>query len=394
MSARSRTILLTIGLLAACHWGEDGATPSRRRQLDRTTTATVPATGARLTVDSTAGQVIVELAAERLGAAGTDTAMRIAVPQAVALPIDGWLRSVRVDVVDGAGRVLPKRLLHHANVIAPEQRELFSPIMMRIGAAGPETAPIELPRLLGLRVHRGDSVLVAAMLDNPLPQPQPDVRVRVSLGYTGAYSWVPPLSIHPFYVDVMPPAGSHAYDLPAGRSEKSWEGSPAIGGRMLAVGGHLHQYGVALRFRDVTAGRDLWVAQPVRDAAGEVLAVPTTKFLWRGGVTLRPDHVYRLTAVYDNPTGHVIPDGAMGTLGGVFLPARGAAWPRVARNDPAYRLDVQVTYDTTMTMRMASNSMPHEMDARLPSGDRRQALDAASGGSSRLAARSHLPTAP
>jgi hypothetical protein len=128
---------------------------------------------------------------------------------------------------------------------------------------------------------------------------------------------------------------------------------------MLAVGGHLHRYGTALRFRDVTAGSDLWVAEPVRDSAGEVLAIPTTKFLWRGGVTLRPDHVYRLTAVYDNPTGHVIPDGAMGTLGGVFLPARGAKWPAVMRDDPAYRLDVQVTYDTTIPMSMA-------MDSHLP----------------------------
>jgi hypothetical protein len=320
--------------------------------------------------------------------------MRIARPVAVALPVDGWLRSVGVDVVDGQGRILPKRLLHHANVIAPEHRELFSPIMLRIGAAGPETAPIELPRVLGYRVHRGDSLLVAAMLDNPSPQPRSDVWVRVRLGYVTASTWLPPISIHPFYVDVMPPAGSHAYDLPPGHSEKSWEGRPAIAGRMLAVGGHLHQYGVALRFRDVTEGRDLWVAQPARDSAGAVLAVPTTNFLWRGGVTLYPDHEYRLTAVYENPTGHVIPDGAMGTLGGVFLPARGTRWPGVARSNPSYRLDVQVTYDTTVTMRMAGQSS-HDMHMmRSPSENTRRALDAAVDGSSSPSTRSGLSTAP
>jgi hypothetical protein len=144
----------------------------------------------------------------------------------------------------------------------------------------------------------------------------------------------------------------------------------------------------------VTERRDLWVAQPTRDSAGEVLAVPTAKFLWRGGVTLRPDHVYRLTAVYENPTGQVIPDGAMGTLGGVFLPARGARWPQVARTDPSYRLDVQVTYDTTTTMRMASDSKPHDMQMRSFSDDRLHVLDAAGGGASSSATRSHLPTAP
>ena len=305
-------------------------------------------------IDSAASQVVIDLGPESLGPAGSMTAMRIAVPRAVALPIDGWLRGVTVDIVDSRGRALPRKLLHHANVIAPEQRELFSPIMLRIGAAGPETAPIELPRMLGLRVHRGDSILVAAMLDNPLPQPQTDVWVRVTLDYVPDDTWFKPVAIRPFYVDVMPPAGAHSYDLPPGHSEKSWEGRPAVAGRILAVGGHMHQYGVALRFRDVTEGRDLWVAHPERDSVGEVLAVPTKQFLWRGGVTIRPDHVYRLTAVYENPTGQTIPDGAMGTLGGVFLPARGTVWPRVAREDPAYRLDVQVTYDTTITMKMAS----------------------------------------
>lgn len=347
-----------------------------------------------ISVDSSAGEIDIVLGPERLDGAGAESAMRIARPVAVALPVDGWLQSVRVDVVDGQGRLLPKRLLHHANVIAPEHRELFSPIMLRIGAAGPETAPIELPRVLGYRVHRGDSLLVAAMLDNPSPRPLSDVWVRVRLGYVAAGTWLPPISIHPFYVDVMPPAGSHAYDLPPGHSEKSWEGRPAIAGRMLAVGGHLHQYGVALRFRDVTEGRDLWVAQPSRDSAGEVLAVPTTKFLWRGGVTLDPDHEYRLTAVYENPTGHVIPDGAMGTLGGVFLPARGARWPDVARSDPSYRLDVQVTYDTTITMRMASDSS-HDMHMmRSPLENTRRALDAAIDGSSSPSTRSGPSTAP
>lgn len=353
--APTLVIVWAIVLAAAC--GEGRADPAS--DLYRSHAVGDAGSVARpLTIDSARSRIVIDLVPEQLGAAGTDTAMRIAAPRAVALPIEGWLQSVNVKVLDAAGRPLPRTLLHHVNVIAPEQRELFSPIMSRIGAAGPETAPIQLPRLLGLRVHRGDSLLVTAMLDNPGSEPQRDVTIRVELGYVAVGSWLPPISIRPFYMDVMPPAGSHSYDLPPGRSEKSWQGSPAIDGRVLAVGGHLHQYGVALRFRDITSARNIWEARPVRDSAGDVLAVPTAKFLWRGGVTLRPDHVYRLTAEYDNPTGHIIPDGAMGTLGGVFLPARGAKWPAVARNDPAYRLDVQVTYDTTISMKMAMDSHP------------------------------------
>lgn len=379
-------------LAAGCRRKESRATQQAEIGSPAGPAASRPG-GARMFVDSSAGEIVVEVGPEELGPAGSESAMRVATPYAMALPIDGWLRTVQVDIVDSHGRLLPRNLLHHANIIAPEHRELFSPIMLRIGAAGPETAPIELPRVLGYRVHAGDSLLVTAMLDNPAPQERNDVWVRVRLAYVRAGTWLPPVSIHPFYVDVMPPAGVHAYDLPPGHSEKSWEGNPAIAGRVLAVGGHLHQYGVALRFRDVTAGRDLWVAHPERDAAGDVLAVPTATFLWRGGVTLRPDHVYRLTAVYENPTGHVIPDGAMGTLGGVFLPARGARWPQVARSDSAYRLDVQVTCDTN-TMRMASDSNSHGMDMRSPAGSRHHHVDAATGSSPNRASQSHLSTAP
>src|SRR5690606_38333091 len=101
----------------------------------------------------------------------------------------------------------------------------------------------------------------------------------------------------------------HAYDLPPGKSQKSWEGRPAISGRLLGVGGHLHDYGVLLRLEDVTAGKVIWEAEPILDESGSVVGMPMKKFFWRLGVPIRADHVYRLTAFYDNPTGRMIPEG-------------------------------------------------------------------------------------
>ena len=88
-------------------------------------------------------------------------------PRAIAMPINGWVRGMSVDLVDAQGREVPQRVLHHLNVIMPERRELFSQIMLRIGAAGPETKPWELPFFLGYRIHPGDSVLFTAMVHNP-----------------------------------------------------------------------------------------------------------------------------------------------------------------------------------------------------------------------------------
>ena len=174
-------------------------------------------------------------------------------PLALELPVEGWLRSIAFEVVDERGERVPGAL-HHLNLIVPEQRELFSQIMLRIGAAGSETKPYGLPWFLGYPLRRGDSLLVTAMLHNPTPREYHGVRVRVRFGLTPSTSWLRPIAIHPVYLDVMPPAGKHAFDLPPGRSARSWEGRPAVAARLLAAGSHLHKYARVLRLEDVSSG--------------------------------------------------------------------------------------------------------------------------------------------
>lgn len=262
--------------------------------------------------------------------------------QTGTIPVAGWVHGYRVEVVDGEGRAVPQSVLHHVNVISPEERELFSQIMLRIAAAGQETGPAMLPRLVGYRIREGQQILVTAAFHNPTSQAYRGARLRVRMRYTAEDAWLRPLSVYPLYMDVMPPASVHAYDMPPGRSEASWEGSPAVAGRILGVSGHLHKYGVALRLEDVTSGELLWEAAPILDEAGEVVGMPVARFFRTFGVPLRPDHVYRITAVYDNPTGETIPDGAMGAIGGVFIPARGARWPAADPEHPEYQLDVEI----------------------------------------------------
>jgi hypothetical protein len=258
----------------------------------------------------------------------------------LAMPVDGWLRGLAFEMVDDKGEQLPAHTLHHLNLIAPQHRELFSPIMLRIGAAGPETRPYGLPWFLGYRVRPGDSLLVSAMVHNPTAKGYDSVRLRVQLEISPARSWLRPLSVQPVYLDVMPPAGGKSYDLPPGRSAKSWEGRPAVPARLLAAGGHLHQYGTVLRLENVSTGKVLWEARPKLGPENEVLSMPIRYFPPRG-ILLLPDQLYRLTAEYDNPTGKVLPGGGMGALGGIVLPASGTVWPSVARGDSVYQHDVR-----------------------------------------------------
>ncbi|MFL5558231.1 MAG: hypothetical protein ACJ794_06335, partial [Gemmatimonadaceae bacterium] len=85
----------------------------------------------------------------------------------VKLPISAYFHGFTVEMVTMDGDTAPISLLHHINLIAPERRELFSNIMQRVGAAGAETGPLFLPRVIGYPVHAGDSLIFSTMLHNP-----------------------------------------------------------------------------------------------------------------------------------------------------------------------------------------------------------------------------------
>lgn len=317
-----RTTILALAVAA-------GATPAR--SMAQTLT---------VHLDSAAHEMVLEMAPINLHG------MVEAQPGTVAIPADGWLQGYDCQVVDASGKLLPHSLIHHVNLIAPEKRELFSPIMLRIGAQGSETPAVELPKILGLRVHRGDTLLVTAMFHNPGARDIAGARLVIRMPYRAARAAIGAVSILPMYMDVMPPAGAKSYDLPAGHSEKSWESRPAVTGRILALGAHMHKYGTEMRLEDVTAKKVLWETKPIVDKTGEPVDMPVKTFWWRLGIPVHTDHVYRVTAVYDNPTGRTIPLGGMGALGGVFMPSNGDRWPKVDRAAPDYVLDLKDTMST------------------------------------------------
>ena len=133
--------------------GADGARPGRR--LTRGRVGTWLAVGACVLASLAwvggvpTREYTVEIGLHALPANAGHGEVQQPTPRAIAMPINGWVRGMSVDLVDAQGREVPQRVLHHLNVIMPERRELFSQIMLRIGAAGPETKPWELPFFLG-----------------------------------------------------------------------------------------------------------------------------------------------------------------------------------------------------------------------------------------------------
>jgi hypothetical protein len=169
------------------------------------------------------------------------------------------------------------------------------------------------------------------------------VRTRLVLSYVPDKRPWPLFRAFPWQLDVGFPVGDKSFDLPPGRSERAYEGSPALPGDIVAIGGHLHEYGVSIELSDATTGELIWRAEPVRDERQDVRAMPIGKLygLTHIGAHIVPAHRYRVRVVYDNPTGKLLPGGGMGVVAGLFVPDRDLPWPTINPGDSLYQEDLR-----------------------------------------------------
>jgi hypothetical protein len=323
-----------------------------------------PATDARIFLDARAAALVIDLAPMDLPARTPHHAIAQPPVATLEIPQSGSIYGFRVQVVDSAGTVLPDELIHHFNLIDPDHRELFLPISRRLLAAGHETGAIRLPWLLfGLPLERGEHVVASAMVENLTAVSYSRARVRLVMNFIpGGRPW-PLFQASPWQMDVAFPVGDKSFTLPAGRSWRSYTGSPSVPGKIVGLGGHMHDYGRLIEFVDATTGEVIYHAAPVADSTGHIASVPISRLYgWTGlGVHVVPDHRYRVTVYYDNPTGQSLPDGGMGVVGGLFVPDRGVGWPPADRTDSLYQEDYRHYmrqsggHDMQMPMRMGAH---------------------------------------
>ena len=260
------------------------------------------------------------------------------------MPVDAALYGFRVEVVDGQGKALPLELIHHFNLIDPNHRELFLPIARRVMAAGKETGPQRLPWFLfGVPYPKGTLLVATGMLHNPTETDYDDVHMRLVLQYVPATRPWPVFDAMPWQLDVAFPVGDKSFELPVGESSRSYEAAPSVAGKIVAVGGHVHEMATRIELRDVTQNKVIWSTSPSLDKEKNVVGVPIGKLYGFGtlGYQVRPDHLYRVTVTYNNTTGEPVDAGGMGVVGGIFVPDRGVKWPGADKADTLYVADAE-----------------------------------------------------
>ncbi|MBI2401575.1 MAG: hypothetical protein HYV20_02325 [Gemmatimonadetes bacterium] len=259
----------------------------------------------------------------------------------VRVPRAAYLYGFDYEIRDGSGRLLPRDLLHHLNIAETTRRELFLPIAHRVFAIGRETGAQSMPWLLfGYPLEEGQELVVSAMMHNPTHQSYAGVSLNLLLKYVPASRPWPLFRVYSWQLDVAFPAGDKSFDLPPGRFSRSYEARPAIAGRIMVIAGHLHPYATGIAFEDVTAGRVIWEGKPIGASAGALEGVTIGRLYRKLGAKIQPDHTYRVTVTYRNPTDRTIPEGGMGVVAGLFLPAGDEEWPVADPTDELYRLDL------------------------------------------------------
>lgn len=252
----------------------------------------------------------------------------------VAVPVDGWLVSYRPRLVDGGGERVPGRLLHHVAFWSEERPDFLCPGKDEhvFGSGGEMNVWPALPGV-GYPVREGDRIRVNTMFHNPTDTAYGEVYLEVDVGYRTRSGAAEPLApVYPVWLDVRK-CGASSYDLAPGTNLDSATFVMPYAGRLLGLGGHLHDYGRSVRVVDLTRDREVATLEARLDELGRILSMPVVPFLATGGYELAEGDSLRVSARYENPTGRRLEAGAMGIAVGYFRPAAPEALAELRRDE-------------------------------------------------------------
>ncbi|TFG46758.1 MAG: hypothetical protein E4H41_01255 [Gemmatimonadales bacterium] len=314
-----------------------------------TVQAPEPGPTIRVTVDSSRKEVVVTAGPFTIahmpanmdhgkmhGMAGTTTPLL-----RFEWPMEAWFRGFDIEVTDAKGGALGSQLVHHLNIMNFDRRQLLYPAVERMVAAGSETGNVSIPKTIGMPMEPGYRLAMYAAWNNLGDADIEGAWLTVRLAWSPKNLAPRPRTILPIYMDVNYNRVTDSYDLPAGRSSKSYEFTMPLTGRVLAIGGHVHDYAEFVSLEEVESGKTIIMLKVKTDPSGLLLNMPRKYYGVRGdGLKLTRGRKYRVRADYNNITGKMIPSGAMGLLAGAFAPDKLADWPVLNPENPDIEADI------------------------------------------------------
>ena len=233
------------------------------------------------------------------------------------VPITGWFTGYAPRLVNGKGEKLPGRMLHHIALWNTNRSDFLCTNKEEhlFGAGGEMNQWPVLPGV-GYWVEKGDKIRVDTMFHNPTDTNHPDVYLEFDVRYATPDK-AKLRNVYPAWFDVQE-CGNSGYDLAAGESKT--RGTVAVNhtGRLIGVGGHMHDYGTGLV---LSRGEEEIAGLPATSKPnGELESMPIVNFMGTGGYVINKGDKLTTAAAYNNRAGKVLPQGAMGIVVGYFLP--------------------------------------------------------------------------
>ena len=245
---------------------------------------------------------------------------------------DGWLLAYHPRLVDATGNPVPGAVLHHTAFWNENRSDFLCPNKEEhiFGAGSEMTDWAEVPGY-GYRVQKDDRIRIETMVYNPTATSYDKAYLEVVIPYQGAAENTPPRkNVYPAWMDVKA-CGNSSYDVPAGKSEKSGTVTVKYDGVLLGVGGHLHDYGRQIVLQDISRKETVATLDAQVNEKGQLESVPVKLFVQEGGFKFSAGDVLKTSATYDNPTGKLLHNGAMGIAVGYFVPTDDSKMPALRR---------------------------------------------------------------
>ncbi len=159
-------------------------------------------------------------------------------------------------MLDSLGHVIPQSTMHHMELLNFDRRQLVYTMAERVIGIGEETQPTIIPKSVGMPLNRGSHMGLYIMWNNETSSDMNGIYLQLKMPWAPSTMTPSPLKVLPFKVDVnMHPGRGDAFDFPEGSGSKATEFTVPIAGRLIAIGGHMHDFGKELRIEDVATGK-------------------------------------------------------------------------------------------------------------------------------------------
>ena len=244
----------------------------------------------------------------------------------MTIPFDAWFTAYRPRVLDERERPLPGKLLHHVQFYDTTRRDLICDKSEAfIFSAGSEVEIFLAPSGGGYRVGKGSRIRIRTMLHNPSETSFRRVYVEVRANYRlvtdrpalrnvyVAWFYVGNCPIEPEWTSLM-------FDLKPGKSVVTQQWTIDYPGKLLGLGGHLHDFGREVRLENVPRNEVIATLKPILFPKGILLKLPVVSLETSGGYQLNRGDIVKVTGTYDNSSGKRLPMAGMVMATGAFLP--------------------------------------------------------------------------